>query len=137
VSHFTRVKTEFKDADILMKALEDIGYKGKVERHENPVSLAGWGDGRGVDTRYGEIVIRKRHLRPAYSDLGFERKRDGKLTMWAESDFLARHPDFSTLLTQRYAYHATLTTLTKQGFAVADEVIEKSGEIRLVMRRNQ
>ena len=135
MSHFTRVRTQYKDADLLVRALEDLGYKGKVERHKQAVPLIGWGGAPNQRKVYGEVVIRKNDLRPPHSDLGFERKADGKLAMWADSDFLAQNPDFAASIAQRYAYHATVTTLDEQGFVMAEEVVESTGEIRLVMRR--
>jgi len=130
MSHFTRVKTQFRDLDLVVKALEDLGYAGKVERHGSPVALEGWGGTK----RRGEVVVRKHDLSPAYSDLGFERQSNGDVAMWADSDFVSRNPRFATSLTQRYAYHATLSSLTGQGFSVAEETSER-GEIRLVLRR--
>jgi hypothetical protein len=36
---------------------------------------------------------------------------------------------------QRYAYHATCETLAEKGFTLATEEVEKTGAIRLTMRR--
>ena len=45
MSHFTVVEIEATDASCLIEALEAVGYKGKIEAHDRPVTLIGY-DGR-------------------------------------------------------------------------------------------
>jgi hypothetical protein len=53
------------DAACLIEALKSLGYEGKIEAHDQPVTLIDY-DGRprlldGQEVR-AEIVIRRRHL---------------------------------------------------------------------------
>jgi hypothetical protein len=65
MSHFTVVEIEATDASCLIEALEALGYEGKIEVHDRPVTLIGY-DGRprlldGQEVR-AEIVICRQHL---------------------------------------------------------------------------
>ena len=77
MSHFTVVEIEATDASCLIEALEALGYRGKIEVHDRPMTLIGY-DGQprllnGQDAR-GEIVIRRQHLWEAANDIGFARQ---------------------------------------------------------------
>lgn len=136
MSHFTKVSTQLTDRDALLSTLADIGFgSGRVEVHDTPVPLQGFPMVR-QRARTGEIVVRKRWLRPAYSDLGFERVTpDEPYQIWADSDWLARNPQLVRQLTRRYAYHVVLATMTQQGYTIAEEATDGTGEVRLVLRR--
>lgn len=135
MSHFTRVATKLTDKGALVLALKDVGFGEHVEVHHEPVALNGFPLIR-QEPRRAHVVVRKRWLSPAYSDLGFEQEAEtGTFQMWADTDWLERNRDIVDRLTPRYAYHATIATMMAQGYSVAEEQQDQSGEIRLVLRR--
>jgi hypothetical protein len=74
VSHFTRVKTEFKNKDAILKSLEALGYH-HVEVHSTAQNLYGYkGDMR---EQTAEIIIRRKYIGSASNDVGFKLMPDG------------------------------------------------------------
>lgn len=135
MSHFTKVATKLTNQDALVLALNDVGFAGRVEVHDDPVALKGFPLVR-QQPRQAHVVVRKRWLSPSYSDLGFQRDNEsGTFQMWADTDWLRGNRDIVDRLTPRYAYHATIATMTAQGYSVAEEQQDASGEVRLVLRR--
>lgn len=135
MSHFTHVRTRIVDRDSLLEALADLGFGSeKVGVHEVPVPLYGYqGDRR---SQVANVVIPKAHVGAASNDIGFEKLSDGTYRAWvSEYDRRSYGDQWMKRLTQRYAYHATKKTMKQQGFAIAEEAVEKTGEIRLVLRR--
>ncbi len=58
-------------------------------------------------------------------------------TAQADTDYVAADKvrSIAGKLGQRYAYHATCETLAEKGFTLAQEEVEKTGAIRLTLRR--
>ncbi len=123
MSHITRIRTRLLDKDLLVKALQDLGYPvmegnerirgfgGQSEAVELKITLAG----------SGEIGFRR-------GTNGYEILADWwRIRGLQEKTFLDR-------LTQRYAYQATLNHLTQQGFNLVEEETQ-GGRIRLTLRR--
>lgn len=129
MSHFTRVQTQIADTDALVRALEDEGYVAEV--HEHGTKLRGFLG----QSRHGQVVVRREQLPVRYSDLGFERQPDGVYRAWIDSDLAEHDPALLQRLTARAAYHATMTTMSAQGFTLADEQHAQDGTVRLVLRR--
>lgn len=129
MSHFTRVQTQIADTDALVCALQDEGYE--VEVHEQGTTLRGFLG----QSRQGQVVVRREQLPVRYSDLGFERQPDGIYRAWIDSDLAKHDPALLSRVTARSAYHATMSTLSSQGFALADEQRAEDGTVRLVLRR--
>lgn len=74
MSHYVDIVTEIKDQDALVRALERVGFKGKIEVHETAQNLYGYqGDLRDVKAH---VIIRKRYVGGASNDIGFEKKAE-------------------------------------------------------------
>lgn len=133
MSHFTIVKTQFKDVPGLIKALSDKGFKD-VETHEEAVHLYGYqGD---VRPETAEIVIRRQHVGSASNDIGFKRQEDGNYTAIISSYDRNRYsPKWLGELMQRYSYHVTRTKLLDQGFELVEEKTEQDGRVHIMARR--
>jgi transcription termination factor Rho len=77
MSHFTKLKTQIKDKQALLLALNEMGFtKEQIELYDKPVKLEGYEANGGADHR-AEIIVRKKHLANAYNDIGFRRQADG------------------------------------------------------------
>ena len=62
MSHFTVVEIEATDAACLIDALEVLGYKGKIEVHDRPVTLIGYdGQPRLLDGQEVRAETRRGH----------------------------------------------------------------------------
>jgi len=72
VSEFKLIETEFKDGDVLVESLKEMGYNPEI--HETPVNLYGYkGDKR---QQKAHIVIPRRQVGAASNDVGFEKVGD-------------------------------------------------------------
>lgn len=124
MSHFSRIQTQMADKDIVLKALEDMGFTYE----EGDQHVVGFG-GQKMSV---EIRI---PLKMSY-DLGL-RKRGNSYEIVADW-FGVRginQKQFTEKLMQRYAYHATRSKLTEQGFDMIEETVDETGEIRILLRR--
>jgi len=121
MSHFTRVKTQLRDMEVVKRALADLGYivgEGEVRGYANQVATA-------------EFVVKM----DGGFDIGF-RKDNGLVTMVADMWGLKINRDeFLSKLAQRYAYLTILDQAAQQGWQVAGEEIQEDGSVRLVMQR--
>lgn len=76
MSEYVLIRTELRDADLLVGALEDLGIpRAHVERHPAPATLYDF-TGQPRPER-AELVIRRQHVGPFSNDLGFQRQPDG------------------------------------------------------------
>jgi hypothetical protein len=132
LSHFTVVEIEATDAACLIEALEVLGYEGKIEVHDRPVTLIG-DDGRprlldGQEVR-AEIVIRRQHLWEAANDIGFAKQSDGRHVVYiSEYDRCAR-PTWHTDVVKEYGAAKAAKELRAQGWKV--EVTRNQGQLRV------
>lgn len=133
MSHYTTLKTAFKDVDALVEALAHVGFK-TVEVHESPVNLMGFqGD---VRADMANVVIRRRHVGRLSNDIGFRREPDGTYAaVISDYDQTAHGEPWLARLRQRYAYTVATGQLTAQGFEIVEETTAKSQVISIVARR--
>lgn len=126
MSHFTKVRTRLSDGEVLRKALAEMGYD---------VEPAGKGV-RGYRGRRTDAEFKVRPGRGGY-EIGFAPSDDGYVLVadWfgirgtTEQSFLRE-------LKQRYALVATISSLESHGFEVERRRTEKTGDIRVVLRRH-
>ena len=133
MSHFTAIKTQIKDAEALVKALADVGFK-QVEVHGTAQPLYGFqGD---VRSQTAEVIIRRKYVGRASNDIGFQRQQDGTFeAIISEYDRRNYAQPWLNQVMQRYGYHALLATASVQGFAVEEEAVLADGTIRVVVGR--
>jgi hypothetical protein len=108
----------------VLMALQDLGFS--FEEGEQQV--------RGFSGQAMQVDIRV-PLKLSY-DIGL--RKNGKSYEIIADWFGVRgvnQKDFSQKLMQRYAYHATREKLEDQGFAMVEEKVEETGQIRIVLRR--
>src|SRR5215471_320645 len=132
MSHFTVVEIEATDTACLIEALETIGYKGKIEAHDRPVTLIGY-DGRprlleDQEVR-AEIVIRRRHLWEAANDIGFARQADARYVAYISEYDRSVRPTWHTEVVKEYGAAKAAKELRAQGWEV--EVKRAQGRVRI------
>jgi hypothetical protein len=124
MSHFSRINTKMDEKKFVLMALQDLGFS--FEEGEQQV--------RGFSGQAMQVDIRV-PLKLSY-DIGL--RKNGKSYEIIADWFGVRginQKDFSQKLMQRYAYHATREKLEDQGFAMVEEKVEETGQIRIVLRR--
>lgn len=133
MSHFTRIRTQLRDAETLVEALHAVGHP-HVEVHDHPQTLYGYqGDPR---PEKAEVVIRREHIGSASNDIGFTRRPDGSFeAIISEYDRSRYDKAWLTRLTHSYSHAATLRYAATHGYEVATDELQEDGTRRLTLRR--
>jgi hypothetical protein len=134
MSHFTRVRTALRDAQLLARALASVGFPG-AEVHDLPQTLYGYrGDAR---PETAEVIVRRAQIGAASNDLGFRRTDDGTFEAIVSEYDRGRYGEpWLQQLTQEYGRSATLQYAENNGFEIAGEERRTDGSIRLLLRRS-
>lgn len=123
MSHFTTVKTQIKDLEILKETLKSMGY---MELMENDVVRGYLGNRVKAD-----LVVKM----PNGYDIGFQ-KNEGVFHVVADFWGAAvKQEDFLRELTQKYAYELVKKEALLQGFRIAEEVRLEDGTIKIVAQK--
>ncbi|MEE1939997.1 DUF1257 domain-containing protein [Streptomyces sp. TRM 70361] len=133
MSHFTRVRTSLRDADLLVTALASVGFTA-VESHDTPQTLYGYqGDAR---PERAEVVIRRRHIGRLSNDIGFRRRDDGSFeAVISEYDRAVHGRTWLAEVARAYSHAAALRYAEDNGYEIDSDVVEEDGHRRLVLRR--
>jgi hypothetical protein len=131
MSHFTSIRTQIKNLDALKKALSDLGFK-QVEIHNTARNLYGYqGD---VRSQTAEVIVRRQFIGALSNDIGFKQQADGTYeAVISEYDRKHYSQQWLNHLTQRYGYHALMSSALEQGFAIEEQETLEDGTIRVVV----
>lgn len=126
MSHFSTIKTQFREVTTLRKAIKDLNF-----------SLT-----EGDDIQILGYAHRTQRVDMAVSfpdgyDIGLSmNEQTGAYDIIADWYGVKTHPqDFLDKLTQRYAYHRVLEEAERQGLTISEDERLKDGSIRLVVRK--
>ena len=127
MSHFSTVKTELRQLEPLVQALEDLGYS--PEQGERPVR------GYRGQTVTADLAVAMQDG----GDLGFRwNDQSGAyelvtdLDLWKQTIPIER---FLAKLTQRYAFNTVISATNNEGFQVCEQRVTQDGSIELVVTR--
>lgn len=114
MSHYVDVVTTVKSQTALVRALERMGFKGKIETHAQAQNLIGYGG----DTRpqKAHVIIRRHYVGAAANDIGFEKLPSGS--------FIAHISEFDH---GKYGVDWQNKLYTYCNVETAKEVYEKKG----------
>ena len=134
VSHFTRVKTQFKSSENLVRALKAMGFK-QVEQHASPKGLYGYRGDLRSDTAH--IIVRRKYVGGASNDLGFIRREDGtyEAIISAYDRQTGKDERWMTRLRREYGRSTVMEYAKREGYDVVESTQTQSEEIRIVLRR--
>jgi hypothetical protein len=122
MSHFTTIKVQIKNGEILHQVLKELDYKVECN-----TKVRGY---RG-DTIEAEYVIRQSNG----FDLGFRRNgEDYELV----ADFWGariNQQQFINSITQKYAHKTLMSSVQEQGFSVEEEETLEDGTVRVIVGR--
>lgn len=122
MSHFTTIKVQIKNGELLHQVLEELGYQV-----EHNVEVRGY---QG-DRTNAEYVIRQSN---GY-DLGFRRSTEDYELV---ADFWGARIDrqsFINSISQKYAHKSLMTAVHSEGFNVEEEETLADGTVRVVVGR--
>ena len=127
MSHFSTVKTELRQIEPLVQALEDLGLA--PEKGQRPVH------GYRGQTVTADLAV----TMDQGGDLGFRWNASTgafelvtDLDLWKQRIPVER---FLAQLTQRYALNTVLAASLREGFQVAEQTNAQDGSIELVVTR--
>ena len=127
MSHFSTVKTELRQLEPLVKALEDMGYA--PDQGERPVR------GYRGQTVTADLAIAVQDG----GDIGFRWNSESEsYELVTDLDLCKQQipvERFLSKLAQRYALNSVLAATTKEGFQVAEQTQTEDGSIELVVTR--
>src|SRR4051794_12505107 len=113
MSHFTTLKTQLIEVSHIVKALGDLGFH-QIEVHEVTQPLFGYQGDRRSQT--AEIIIRRQFVGQASNDIGFKLQSNHTFNaIISEFDRTLYSQQWLDKLSQRYAYHTSLSKLVEQG----------------------
>ena len=120
MSHFTTIKIQIKNGEILHQILQELGYR--VECNTKVRGYVG-------STTQAEYVIRQDN---GY-DLGF--RRNGEIYELVADFWGAKinQQNFINLISQKYAYKTLIHSLADEGFNVEEEEVLEDGTVRVVV----
>lgn len=122
MSHFTTIKVQIKNGEVLHQALQELGYQ--VERNTSVRGYQG-------DITQAEYVVKQSNR----YDLGFRRNGENYELV---ADFWGAKIDqqaFINSITQKYAHKTLMATVQEQGFNVEEEETLEDGTVRVVVGR--
>ncbi len=123
MSHFTTIKVQIKNSEVLANVLADLGHK--VETNTQVRGYQG-------DRTNAEYVIRQNN---GY-DLGF--RKDGDDNYEIIADFWGagiNQTQFVNQIQQKYAHQMLLHTAATQGYSIEAEEVMEDGTVRVVVGR--
>jgi hypothetical protein len=125
MSHFTTIKTEFLDLEILKQTISDLGFT--MQEDDKLI-------GHGGQIEYVDLSVR---IAPK-SYLGFRGQPPGKsyaITGLAETLAREKTRRIIQMIRQEYAYRKVLHETRKRGFSLIQEERVKAGVIKLILKK--
>lgn len=122
MSKFVRINTELREADVVMRALDDL----KIPYEEN----ARYRHVYSGRVEAVPIVVRQRG---AY--FGLRQPAEGPLEIIGDDMQMKAINQTLERVQQRYAYHLVLRETQKAGFDLVEETVGKDKVIRMTVRR--
>ena len=122
MSHFTSIKVQIKNGELLRQSLVELGYQ--VEQSTMVRGYQG-------DKVQADYVVRQSN---GY-DLGFRRQGDDYEMV---ADFWGAKIDqnlFINALTQKYAHKSLIATVQNQGYSIEQEEVLTDGTVRVLVAR--
>jgi len=127
MSHFSKIKTQLKDAEPLIKALNNLGYI--INQEEKFV--------KGYRGKFTAVDI-SMHL-PGDTQVGFKWDNNSKayelvtdLDLWKFEIPVER---FISKVTQMYAYQTIISKTQEHGYQIVEQKNKNDGSIELVLTK--
>lgn len=125
MSHFSTIKTQITDAQILIRSLQDLGFVVQTQaqvRGHNGLRLQ------------AEVVA----VLPGHYDLGWTSNSDGTYDLVADLWGVAKQHNQQQLLdaiNQKYAVNKTIGEINRLGYNLAQQTVQADGTVKLIVER--
>jgi hypothetical protein len=132
MSHYTCIRTEIKEAALLVESLREMGFP-QVEHHEQAQYLYGYQGDRRPET--AEVIIRRQFIGPAANDVGFKHQESGVFeAIISEYDRSSRcNDDWLRQLNRTYAYKLIHEQAREQNLSIEEEQTLDNGDVVLIL----
>ena len=127
MSHFSTIKTQLKEAEPLIKALNNLGYQ--INQEEKFV--------KGYRGKFTAVDISM--SLPGDTKVGFKRDNNSNayelvtdLDLWKFEIPVER---FISKVTQMYAYHTIISKTNDDGYQIVEQKNNNDGSIELVLTK--
>ena len=120
MSHFTTIKVQIKQGEVLLQVLKELGYQ--VEQNTQVRGYMG-------DKTNAEYVIKQSN---GY-DLGFRKNGESYELV---ADFWGaeiNQQEFINNISQKYAHKTLMETIQTEGFNVEEEEVLADGTVRVIV----
>ena len=120
MSHFTTIKVQIKQGEVLLQVLKELGYQ--VEQNTQVRGYMG-------DKTNAEYVIKQSN---GY-DLGFRKNGESYELV---ADFWGaeiNQQEFVNNISQKYAHKTLMETIQTEGFNVEEEEVLADGTVRVIV----
>lgn len=125
MSHFSTIKTQITDAEILIKSLQDLGFtvasSAQVRGHN------------GLRLQADVVAVL-----PGHYDLGWTKNADGTYDLVADLWGVAKQHNQQQLLdsiNQKYAVNKTIGEIRRLGYNLTKQAVQADGTIKLIVQR--
>ena len=126
MSAYKTIQCSFKDQEILLECLKDIGYNPVV--YKEKTNLTGYkGDAR---SQTAEIIVPRSQISAVSNDLGFAFDEEKSEYVMLCSDYDS-HRGLSDKVKQAYAIVAIRKALSKNKFSITAETKDKNKTITI------
>ena len=125
MSHFSNIKTQIRNLDVLKATLTNLGIDWK----EGPATVRGY---QGLTVIASVVIEQENNYDVGFSWNGKDYELVTDLQYWQQPLSVE---GFLQKITQGYALETVLSESAKQGFAVTEQQTQKDGSVRLVVQR--
>ncbi|MFM1842053.1 MAG: conserved hypothetical protein Ycf35 [Cyanobacteriota bacterium] len=125
MSHFSNIKTQIRNLDVLKTTLTNLGIDWK----DGPATVRGY---QGLTAIASVVIEQENNYDVGFSWNGKEYELVTDLQYWQQPLSVE---GFLQKITQGYALETVLSESAKQGFAVTEQQTQKDGSVRLVVQR--
>lgn len=124
MSHYVDIETEIQNQEALVRALERLGFKNKIEIHTTSQNLYGYqGDLR---KQKANVIIRKKYVGRAANDIGFEKTSEGRfIAHISEYDHGKYGEKWQKKLFTYYGVEAAKIECEKMNYSYTETIDEK------------
>jgi hypothetical protein len=125
MSHFSTIKTQITDAEILIKSLQDLGF--------TVASTAQVRGHNGLRLQADVVAVL-----PGHYDLGWTKNADGTYDLVADLWGVAKQHNQQQLLysiNQKYAVNKTISEIKRLGYNLTKTTVQEDGTIKLIVQR--
>ena len=133
LSHFTKIKTQIKNINILKQTLEDLKIDFNESDINNKLTIRGWNNANEevllelkTGSSYGVGVILNKQ----------NNTYDFIADWWGvETSSGLNQDDYIDKITQKYAYNTVMDKIKTKGYDIVKEEVDDNNCVRILLRK--